>query len=248
MKADALLTDHASKIRPAFCEMFVYLASQSPRRAALLRQIGVSFELLLPDADEDAESLEAVLPNEAPTAYVARVTALKLQAAMARRQRRHLPPAPVICSDTTVDLGRQIFGKPASPQHAVSMLTALAGRTHRVITGVAMGYGDQRLHALCTSRVRFAPLGSAQIQAYVDTGEPMGKAGAYAVQGLAAGFIEHLSGSYSGIMGLPLFETMALLRQLDQNPHTSALHELPGRRARAKIGLELGSSERSAAW
>ena len=193
---------------------FIYLASQSPRRRQLLEQIGVRHALLLPDGDEDAEALEAVLPGERPLAYVRRVTALKLDAAVARMKRRGLPPAPVLCSDTTVALARTILGKPADGAEARRMLMALSGATHRVLTAVAVQGARQRVEALSESRVRFSVLTPARIRAYVATGEPMGKAGAYAVQGRAATFIEHLSGSYSGIMGLPVFETAALLRQL----------------------------------
>jgi septum formation protein len=193
---------------------FIYLASQSPRRAQLLEQIGVRFELLLPDPSEDAESLEATLPGEAPAKYVARVTALKLNAAVTRMQRRGLPVAPVLCSDTTVALGRAIYGKPANGQDAQRMLGELSGRTHRVLTAVAVQKGKARAQVLSTSRVTFSTISRAQIRAYVATSEPMGKAGAYAVQGRAAAYIAHISGSYSGIMGLPMFETAQLLRTL----------------------------------
>ena len=193
---------------------FIYLASQSPRRAQLLEQIGVRFELLLPDTSEDAESLEAVLPGEAPAKYVVRVTALKLDAAVARMQRRGLPAAPVLCSDTTVALGRTIYGKPASSPDAQRMLGELSGHTHRVLTAVAVQKGKNRAQVLSASKVTFSAMTSAQIRAYVATGEPMGKAGAYAVQGRAATYIAHISGSYSGIMGLPMFETAQLLRTL----------------------------------
>jgi len=193
---------------------FVYLASQSPRRRQLLDQLGITHELLLPGAEEDAESLEAVLPHEAPLAYVQRVTQLKLDAALQRLQRRGLPGAPMLCSDTTVALGRVILGKPADLADATRMLTALSGKTHRVLTAVALGTSDQRVQAVSVSRVTFAPMSAAQIQAYVASGEPMGKAGAYAVQGRVAAHISRISGSYTGIMGLPLFETAQLLGQL----------------------------------
>lgn len=193
---------------------FIYLASQSPRRRQLLEQLGVPHELLLPDAQEDAESLEAVLPNEAPATYVQRVTGLKLDAALARMKRRSLPAAPVLCSDTTVALGRSIYGKPEDAADAQRMLAELSGTTHRVLTAVAMQKGRQRVAVLSTSRVTFAPMSSAAIKAYVASGEPMGKAGAYAVQGAAAAFISHISGSYSGIMGLPMYETAQLLKAL----------------------------------
>ncbi|MEY4979749.1 MAG: hypothetical protein RLZZ352_2019 [Pseudomonadota bacterium] len=195
---------------------WIYLASQSPRRLQLLQQWGLRVELLLPDADEDAEALEAVRPGESPAAYVQRVTALKLHAALQRLQRRGLQPAPVLCADTTVALGRHILGKPTDAAHAAQMLASLAGRRHRVLTAVAVGL--QRATApicqtaLSTSWVQFAPLSASEIQRYVDSGEPMGKAGAYAIQGHAALWTQHISGSYSGIMGLPAFETAQLLQ------------------------------------
>src|SRR5659263_164332 len=195
---------------------FIYLASHSPRRRQLLEQLGVRHELLLPDADEDTEALELVLPNEPPAAYVKRVTQLKLDAALRRLKRRGLPAAPILCSDTTVALGRKIYGKPTDPADATRMLTELSSKTHRVLTAVAVATARKREQALSESRVTFAALTPQQIQTYVDSGEPMGKAGAYAVQGRAAAFISHLSGSYSGIMGLPMFETAQLLRLFGQ--------------------------------
>ncbi|WP_295537891.1 Maf family protein [uncultured Pseudacidovorax sp.] len=192
---------------------FLYLASQSPRRAQLLDLLQVPHRPLLADADEDAESLEAPLPREAAAAYVQRVTGLKLDAAVARLERRGLPLAPVLCADTTVALGGAILGKPADAADARRMLAALSGRTHRVMTAVAVQAGRRRLAALSVSRVRFAPLAASQIAAYVASGEPMGKAGAYAIQGLGSAFVAHIAGSHSGIMGLPTFETAQLLRQ-----------------------------------
>ena len=198
---------------------FVYLASQSPRRRQLLEQLGIRYELLLADDSEDAEALEVVMPNEAPRAYVQRVTLLKLEAALNRMKRRGLPFAPVLCSDTTVALGKTILGKPDDAKHAAQILGALSGQTHRVLTSVAMGTLSKAgkplktQQALSVSNVRFAQLTRTQIQTYVASGEPMGKAGAYAVQGRAAAYIEHISGSYSGIMGLPMFETAQLLRE-----------------------------------
>ena len=193
---------------------FIYLASQSPRRRQLLEQIGVTYRLLLPEAHEEVEALEAVSPGEAPIHYVQRVTALKLDAAVARLKTQGLPAAPVLCADTTVALGREILGKPVDAADARDMLSRLAGQTHRVLTAIAVQKGRKRLTALSESRVRFAPMTAAQIRAYVNSGEPMGKAGAYGVQGRAACSIEHIQGSYSGIMGLPLFETAHLLRQM----------------------------------
>ena len=200
----------------------IYLASQSPRRHQLLEQIGVRHELLLPEAGEDAEALEAVLPGEPPDRYVQRVTGLKLQAAVQRLQARGLPPAPVLCADTTVALDGEIFGKPADDDEAARMLARLSGRTHEVLTAIRLWplagqplagqpLAGQPLAALSRSQVRLACLSASRIAAYVASGEPRGKAGAYGVQGRAAAFIEHISGSYSGIMGLPLFETAQLL-------------------------------------
>jgi septum formation protein len=191
---------------------FVYLASQSPRRRQLLEQLGVRYELLLPDDGEDAEALEVVLKNEAPTAYVKRVTRLKLDAAVVRLKRRQLAPAPILCSDTTVALGRVIYGKPRDAHDAKRMLAELSGNTHRVLTALAVQAGRRQLEALSTSKVTFDAITSRQIAAYVATGESMGKAGAYAVQGRAALLITRIDGSYSGIMGLPIRETALLLK------------------------------------
>ena len=198
---------------------FIWLASQSPRRQALLTQIGVTLQLLLPGDDEDAEALELVQPGELPLAYVQRVTRAKLQAAVARHRRRGLPPAPILCADTTVALGRRILGKPADAQDAAATLAALSGRTHRVLTSVAVASaqglaGRVRIgQATHVSRVRFAALSPALVQAYIASGEPFGKAGSYAIQGALAAHIAHIEGSHSGIMGLPLFETAQLLRR-----------------------------------
>jgi septum formation protein len=194
---------------------WIYLASQSPRRAQLLELLGVKFELLLPDANEDVEVLEIALKNEIPSAYVQRVTGLKLDAAIARMRRRCLPVAPVICSDTTVAMDRNIHGKPNDAADAIRMLTALQGRTHRVLTAVAVQSGRKRVQDLSISKVTFAAMTPQQIKAYVATGEPMGKAGAYAIQGKAAAYVSHIAGSYSGIMGLPMHETATLLGDLN---------------------------------
>jgi septum formation protein len=191
----------------------IYLASQSPRRRQLLEQLGVRFQLLVPDDGEDAEALEAMRRGETPGAYVQRVTRAKLAAARARRQRRDLADAPILSADTTVAIGRSILGKPADAADARAMLARLSGRTHRVLTAVAVGAGARTLAAMNVSHVRFARLPSATIDAYVASGEPFGKAGAYAIQSALAGWIEHIDGSHSGIMGLPLFETARLLRR-----------------------------------
>jgi septum formation protein len=192
---------------------FVYLASQSPRRRLLLDQIGVRHRLLLADGSEDAEALEAVRRGEAPATYVQRVTRDKLDAARRRCAQRRLEAAPILCADTTVALGRRILGKPTDRASAHSTLAALSGRTHRVLSAVALWTGARRLEALSVSHVRFCKLPPRVIEAYIDGGEPFGKAGAYAIQGALAAWIEHIDGSHSGIMGLPLAETAALLRR-----------------------------------
>ncbi|BAO85883.1 MULTISPECIES: Maf family protein [Caballeronia] len=193
---------------------FVYLASQSPRRQELLRQLGVQYELLLPRPDEDAEALEAELPGEAADAYVVRVCALKAHAARARLLNGKHANAPILVADTTVTIDGLILGKPLHEEDAVAMLERLAGRAHEVLTAIAVvdGAGALLDPVLSRSHVRFAKADRAALQRYAASGEPLGKAGAYGIQGRAAEFIERIDGSYSGIMGLPLFETAALLR------------------------------------
>ena len=193
---------------------FVYLASQSPRRQALLDQIGVAYQVLLPSDPAAAEALEAVLPQESALRYVKRVTRLKVQAAMRQIHQQSLPFAPVLCADTTVVVDRQILGKPANARQATDMLRLLSGKAHEVLTAVAIGHNQDIQLALSRSRVKFAPMTAADIQDYVASEEPMGKAGAYAIQGRASAFISHVSGSYSGIMGLPLYETTLLLKKI----------------------------------
>ncbi len=195
----------------------VYLASQSPRRQQLLTQIAVPFEVLLPSDRAAAEDLEAVLPGEKPLAYVQRVTRLKLQQAKLERVRLGWPAHPILCADTTVALGDEILGKPQDLAEAKDMLLRLSGQTHQVFTAMAISHGRKTLRALSRSKVRFDDLSPQDIEAYVASGEPMGKAGAYGIQGLASGFIRSIQGSYSGIMGLPLFETSRLLRQLAED-------------------------------
>ena len=193
---------------------FVYLASQSPRRRQLLEQLGVRHELLLPDASEDAEALEDERPGEPPLAYVQRVTLAKLDAARQRLARRGLPAAPILCSDTTVALGRRIHGKPCDATEATAALQRLRGRTHRVITAVAVAAGDVEALATSQSRVTFAAIDDDAIARYVASGEPFGKAGSYAIQGAAGAWVARIEGSYTGIMGLPLYETAQLLRSV----------------------------------
>ena len=193
---------------------FVYLASQSPRRQALLDQIGVAYKVLLPTDAEAAEALEAVLPQESALRYVKRVTRLKVLAALEQIQLQFLEVAPVLCADTTVVVEGHILGKPANASEATQMLSLLSGKTHQVLTAVAIGHNQDIHLALSRSRVKFASMTAADIQDYVASQEPMGKAGAYAIQGRASAFISHVSGSYSGIMGLPLYETTQLLKQI----------------------------------
>jgi septum formation protein len=204
----------SAKMSPTMTAPFVYLASQSPRRRQLLDQIGVRHELLLPGPDEDAEALEAVLPGELPHDYVRRVTQAKLDAAVARLARRGLPAAPVLCADTTVALGRSILGKPLDDADSAATLAALSGHSHRVLTAVAVAAGGGSQLRVSESHVRLRALGEDEIARYVASGEPRGKAGSYAIQSQAGAWIEHIEGSYSGIMGLPLFETAELLRPL----------------------------------
>jgi septum formation protein len=193
----------------------IYLASKSPRRRELLRQVGIDFELLLlRDAlPRGPDVSEIVLPGELPDAYVARVTQEKASTAWNILQMRRLPLRPVLAADTTVVLGQQILGKPGSPAEALAMLKQLSGNTHRVLTSLAVHHQGDNFHCTQTSEVTFTTLSEQQMQAYCATQEPYDKAGGYGIQGIAARYISHISGSYSGIMGLPLFETTLLLRQ-----------------------------------
>ena len=193
---------------------FVYLASQSPRRRQLLEQIGIQYELLLASPEEDSEALETVMSGELPLTYVKRVTQLKLDAAVIRMKQRGLPNAPILCADTTVALGRYILGKPEDAKDARRMLKMLSGQTHRVLTAVAVASNRKRAICVSVSQVTFAPMKLSEMKSYVASGEPMGKAGAYGIQGLAASYISEIKGSYSSIMGLPLFETAQLLKQI----------------------------------
>lgn len=190
---------------------FIYLASASPRRGQLLDQIGVAHRPLLADEAEEVEQLEEERHGERPADYVQRVTLAKLHAARQRLRQRRLAPAPILCADTTVAAGRRILGKPGTAQEAAATLRLLSGRTHRVLTAVAVAAGRQTFMEVSVSRVHVAELPERSIQRYVASGEPFGKAGAYAVQGRMAAWIERIEGSYTGIMGLPLFETVRLL-------------------------------------
>ncbi|HEY9381741.1 MAG TPA: Maf family protein [Burkholderiales bacterium] len=193
----------------------IYLASRSPRRRELLKQIGVPFDVLvlrehtarIRDLDETPH------PGEDPQAYVERVCREKAEAGWLRVVQRQLPRLPVLAADTTVCLDNQIFGKPADRAEAVAMLRQLSGREHRVLTAVALAYDTTLNFVLNENVVRFRVLEDDEIGQYVDTGEPYDKAGAYAIQGRAAAFIPEILGSYTGVMGLPLYETATLLRR-----------------------------------
>jgi septum formation protein len=195
----------------------IYLASKSPRRRELLKQIGVHYELLMmrekPGDARQVDIDESPLPGELPHTYVERVVAMKAEAAIKIMRSRKLPLRPILTADTTVALNGDILGKPEHAADAARMLRLLSGQTHQVLTAVSVSFANEKLHALSTSYVTFATLGDADIKRYVDSGEPMDKAGGYGVQGGAAKFISKLSGSYSGVMGLPLYETATLLRQ-----------------------------------
>jgi septum formation protein len=194
----------------------IYLASRSPRRRELLLQIGVKFEPLLfrEGSREDRETSEEVQPGEQPDEYVRRVTDLKVNAAWDRVvMRRGLQRKPVLAADTTVALAGEILGKPSDKADAERMLKLLSGTQHRVLTAVAVKFEDQSRMAVSESLVTFTALDEARITAYVACGEPFDKAGAYAIQGRAGAFVERLEGSYTGVMGLPLFETARLLRE-----------------------------------
>lgn len=193
----------------------LYLASRSPRRRELLTQIGIQFDTVLfrNHPREDREVDETPLAGEVPMIYVERVARAKAVHGARIVGWRRMQPQPVLAADTTLEVDGQIVGKPVDGEDAKAILRRLSGRTHRVLTAVAVAL-DGRLEArLSVSEVRFAVIDEAQIASYVASGEPMDKAGAYAIQGRAAQFVEHLAGSYSGVMGLPLFETAELLRR-----------------------------------
>lgn len=193
----------------------IYLASQSPRRRELLDQIGVRFDLLLfrGGARADPETDETPLAGEAPEAYALRVAAAKAAHGARLLEWRRLPQRPVLSADTTLDLDGEIIGKPRDDAEALAILARLSGRTHRVLTAIAVAQAGRLETRLSVSEVRFRPLSDSEIRRYVATGEPHDKAGAYGLQGRAAMFIEEVRGSPSGIVGLPLCETVLLLRE-----------------------------------
>jgi septum formation protein len=195
----------------------IYLASQSPRRRELLKQIGVNFEMLLLRSDprRNIDIDETPHADEQPGDYVKRVSRAKAEAGFAVLRLRNLPSFPVLAADTTVTIGGKIFGKPVNDEQATAMLSQLSGREHQVHSAVAIALNEHVEIALSTSTVRFTTLGEDRIRRYLLTHEYRDKAGGYAIQGYAGAFIEHISGSYSGVMGLPLFETVQLLQHFD---------------------------------
>lgn len=193
----------------------IYLASQSPRRRELLTQIGVRFDLLLfrGDSRSDPETNEDVLPGEAPDVYALRVATAKACHGVRLLGYRRLPVRPVLAADTTLDVDGEIVGKPRDNPAATTILERLSGRSHRVLTAIAVACENRVETRLSVSEVRFRMLTAAEIQRYVASGEPRDKAGAYGIQGRAAVFVEEIRGSHSGIVGLPLCETALLLRE-----------------------------------
>ena len=191
----------------------IHLASKSPRRQDLLRQIGVEFDLIrLREATgRDRDVQEGARDAEPPLHYVERMARTKAAVAWSRMQQRKMAPLPVLSADTEVVLDEAIFGKPADISDAARMLRQLSGKTHDVVTAVAVRYGEQTEVEISVSRVAFRDLTTAEIDHYVATGEPDDKAGAYAIQGRAAAFITRIEGSFSGVMGLPLAETAQIL-------------------------------------
>lgn len=191
----------------------IYLASRSSRRRELLKQIGVSFEVLLlregPQRAVDFD--ETPLPDEIPSDYVVRIAKAKAEAGWARLGQRRLMRFPVLAADTTVALDTQILGKPADREQATAFLRRLSGRSHHVHSAVAVKFDHQIEVLLSTTEVEFRELEEPEIRQYVGSGEPQDKAGAYAIQGRAAVFVRTIAGSYSGVMGLPLYETSSLL-------------------------------------
>lgn len=190
---------------------FVYLASASARRARLLDRIGVPHRPLVADRSENVAQLEEERSGESPEDHVRRVALLELDAARRRRQQRGLPEAPIVCAHSAVALGRRLLGPPSGPDDAAAMLRALAGRTHRTLTAVAVSAGRESLLALGAARVRLAALPEHLIRACAESGEPLGIPGACAADGRIAQWIERVDGSPGALLGLPLYETRELL-------------------------------------
>lgn len=185
----------------------IYLASRSPRRGELLGQIGIDFDVLPSDVDE------SVLAEEAPEHYVLRLAKEKASVCVQRLAEQGLPLRPVLAADTTVCIDGMILGKPESDADAAAMLRRMSDRWHVVHTAVAIADKDRVEVALSSTQVELAPLSDADIETYIASGEPRDKAGGYGIQGLAGAFIRRIEGSYSGVMGLPIYETAQLLKQ-----------------------------------
>lgn len=202
--------------RPKKGSPVIYLASKSPRRRELLRQLGMPFEELhlRESPGRAADIREEAEDGEPPQHYVERMARTKASVGWRRMEQRRIAVRPVLGADTEVVLDGEIFGKPEDPDTARAMLVRLSGRTHEVLTGIAVRSGSDVEFAMSVSRVTFRKLTDDEIAHYVATGEPLDKAGAYAIQGRAAALVSHLDGSYSGVMGLPLYETAALLAKV----------------------------------
>jgi septum formation protein len=200
--------------------MRLYLASRSPRRREILHQIGIDFDTVVfrDGMRADSETDETPLPGEDPVAYVERVARAKAIHGLTIVQERRLPMRPVLSADTTLEFNGEIIGKPVDMADATRILRRLSGQTHRVLTGVAINHLGHTEYVLSTSEVRFRVLDDEEVRHYVMSGEPMDKAGAYGIQGRAGLFVEHLSGSYTGVMGLPVCETGELLKKLGFRP------------------------------
>ena len=200
--------------------MRIYLASRSPRRRELLHQIGVPFDTLIFRTGQrsDAEIDETPLPGEEAIRYVERLARAKAEHGWNLIGMRRLVPQPVLSADTTLEMDGDIIGKPADEADAIAILSRLSGRTHRVLTGVAVHFQGRTEYALSLSEVRFRELEEEEIRHYVMSGEPMDKAGAYGIQGRAGMFVQHLAGSYTGVMGLPVCEASELLKRFGCRP------------------------------
>lgn len=197
-------------------ESEIYLASASPRRHEILKQIGAKHRILIVPSPPGED--EPILPGEAPEHYVMRTAIEKSDRALAWIEHQSLPTLPVLTADTTVALNNVILGKPNSYQDAKHMLGQLSGQTHSVYTAVTLTFDAHRISTLSKTEVKFAKISLEDIESYCQTHEPWGKAGAYGLQGLAALFVESINGSYSGVVGLPIYETGQLLKKLSNSP------------------------------
>jgi septum formation protein len=198
----------------------IYLASRSPRRRELLTRVGIRFDSLVfrGPPREDAEVDEIPLGDETPSNYVQRLARAKALHGLRLVRQREMPPQPVLAADTAIEFEGKIIGKPSNAADAVEMLKRFSGRAHHVLTAVTLADGGRIESAFSASEVVFGALSENEIRRYVESGDPMDKAGAYGIQGYAALFVERLSGSYSGVMGLPLFETGQLLKRFGFSP------------------------------